>query len=103
MISEKSAQFFRMGFGYEWRPDLFMSLQITKSQSLPVNVVGSFEYKYDDQFFFSFGMSSQTASVFFKSGWQKNKLSVFIYSVYEPLLGFSPGLLLLFKSQNNKE
>ena len=36
---ERGPQFFRMGFGYEWRTDLFLSMEIEKSSGLPLNVI----------------------------------------------------------------
>jgi hypothetical protein len=99
---EKSPSYFRMGFGYEWRTDVYLAFRVLKTQGLPVNLISSIEYRYGEQFFFSFGISSLAGSVYFKSGWEKNQLRIEISTVYEPVLGFSPGLLLLWESKNKK-
>ncbi|HEY4935760.1 MAG TPA: hypothetical protein VII44_04235 [Puia sp.] len=99
---EKGPQYFRMGFGYEWRADLFLALQIIKASGLPLNVISSIEYRYSEQFFFSFGVNSNAGSPYFKTGWKKNRLCIQIYTVYEPVLGFSPGILLLWENRNKK-
>jgi hypothetical protein len=99
---ERAPQFFRMGFGYEWGTDLFLALQLVKFPGLPVNTVGSLEYRYGDALFFSFGLSSLAGAIYFKSGWKKNRLCIQLYTEYVPVLGFSPGLLLLWRGKNNQ-
>jgi hypothetical protein len=100
---EKGPQFFRMGFGYEWGTDLFLAVQIEKLSGLPMSVIGSIEYRYGEQFFFSFGVNSSVGSPFFKTGWKKNRLCIQLYALYEPVLGFTPGLLLLWEHKKKKE
>jgi hypothetical protein len=99
---ERAPQFFRMGFGYEWRVDLFLAIQLVKAPGLPVNTIGSLEYRYGEDFFFSFGISSLAGAPYFKSGWKKNQLCIQLYTEYAPVLGFSPGLLLLWGGKNKK-
>lgn len=99
---ERGPQFFNMGFGYEWRPDLFMSVQIKKETGLPVNIIAYTEYRYEEQFSFAFGIDGLAGSVYFKSGWKKNHLSVQVYSLFEPVLGFSPGVAILWEGKNRK-
>ena len=100
--SEKGPQIFNMGFGYEWGTDLFLALQIVKVSGLPVHVIASIAYRYGEQFFFSFGLNCSTGSPVFQSGWEKNQLCIQLYTAYEPVLGFSPGLVLLWKGKNKK-
>ena len=102
MHTEKGPQTFRSGFGYELRPDLFMALEVEKLSGLPMNVIYSVDYKYGEQLFFTFGINSLAGAPYFKSGWQKNRLRIQIYLLYEPVLGFSPGLTLLWESKNRK-
>jgi hypothetical protein len=99
---EKGPQLFKIGFGYEWRGDLFLAVQLIKSSGLPLNVISSLEYRYGEHFLFSFGINSNSGSPYFKSGWKKNRLCIQIYTVYETVLGFSPGLLLLWENKNKK-
>lgn len=100
--TERGPQFFRMGFGYEWNDNLFMAIQVEKISGLPMNTICSIEYQYDQQFFFSFGINTNAGSPFFKTGWKKNRLCIQLYTVYEPVLGFSPGLLLLWSNKKAK-
>jgi hypothetical protein len=101
-MAERAPQFFRMGFGYELRTDLFLALQAEKNSGIPLNVICSLEYRYAEQFFFSFGINSLAGSPYFKSGWKKNRLCIQLYTLYEPLLGFSPGFVLLWEIKNRK-
>ena len=100
---ERGPQFFNMGFGYEWRPDLFMSIQVEKESGLPVKITAYTEYHYGDEFSFGFGINGLAGAVYFKSGWKKNRLSVQIYSLFEPVLGFSPGIVILWEGKSRKK
>lgn len=97
---EAAPRFFRMGFGYEWSNYLYLAVQIEKVSGIPLNLISSIEYRYGEQFSFSFGMNSRESIPYFKSGWKKNGLCIQIYTIYEPVLGFSPGLLLCWESKN---
>jgi hypothetical protein len=99
---ERGAQLFRMGLGYEPERDIFLAIQVEKISDRSSNLSGSVEYRYGEQFFFSFGINSTPASLFFKSGWKKNQLCIQVYTVYENVLGFSPGLVFLWQGKNRK-
>jgi hypothetical protein len=101
--TEKAPQFFRMGFGYAWLDDLSLSLQIEKQSGQPVDFSGWLDYRYGDHFIFSFGISPVAGSAYFKTGWKKNRLCIQTDLIYEPVLGFSPGLVLLWEAKNKKE
>jgi hypothetical protein len=99
---ERGPQFFAMGFGYESMPELFMSVQLEKGAGLPVNINACIEYRYGDQFSFAFGISGLAGALFFRSGWKKGHLGVQIYTQFEPVLGFSPGIALIWEGKNRK-
>jgi hypothetical protein len=103
MNTETGPQFFRMGFGYEMRTDLFLAFQILKASGSPVHIISSLEYRFGENFFFSFGINSYADSPWFKSGWKKNRLCIQLYTSYEPVLGLSPGLVLLWEAKNRKQ
>ena len=100
--TEKSPQIFKMGFGYEQTPELFISIQIEKSSGLPLNIISAIDYRYQDQFDFSFGVSSFNGALYFKSGWKKNGLGIQLYTLYESFPGFSPGIALLWENKKRK-
>lgn len=96
---EKAPQFFRMGFGYEPGPGLFMAVQVEKISGIPLNVIPYVEYRYEEQFIFCFGINSLGGVPYFKTGWKKSRLSVQLYTLFTPLLGFSSGLVLLWEAK----
>jgi hypothetical protein len=100
---EGSPQYFRMGFGYHLEDDLFLLLQIEKQSGQPADFFGYIEYRYGDHFIFSAGISSVSGSFIFKTGWKKNRLNIQLCLMYEPVLGISPGLLLLWETKNKVE
>lgn len=95
---EKAPQYFCMGFGYAPEDNLILSLRIEKPLGQPADISGWLEYRYEDHFIFSAGIRSMTGSFFLSSGWKKNRLTIQVSGIYEPLLGISPGLLLLWES-----
>jgi hypothetical protein len=101
--TEKGPWIFKMGFGQEIRPELLIALQIVKITALPVNIIGILEYRYGEHFIVSFAINSQAGIPYFKTGWTIRGLSVQLYTLYEPSLGFSPGLGLFWQTKNKKE
>ncbi len=102
MNPETAPELIRMGFGYEPAPEVIVALQIEKSSGLPLDVIPSIGYCYDEQYLFSFGINSDSGALFFKTGWRNSRLCIQLYTVYEPLLGFTPGLVLLWEGKNRK-
>jgi hypothetical protein len=100
---EETPRYFRMGLGYHMEDDLFLSLQIEKQSGQPVDICGYVEYRYGDHFFFSAGIRSVSGSFIFKTGWKKNRLNIQFCLIYEPVLGISPGLVLLWETKNKTE
>ncbi len=103
MNPERSPQFFRMGFGYSLINDVVITLQIDKQSGQPAEISGNLEYHYGDHFIFLIGINSVSGSVFFKTGWKKNGLGIQLCLLFEPQLGFSPALAMLWENQNRKE
>jgi hypothetical protein len=99
---ERGPQFFNIGFGYECRPDLMMSILVEKDAGLPVSVTAYTEYRYGEQFSFAFGINGLADALYFKSGWKKNRLCIQIYTLFEPVLGFSPGIAILWEGKNRR-
>ena len=99
---ERGPQFFGIGFGYEYRPDLFMSVEIEKDAGLPVNIIAYTEYRYGELFSFAFGINGLAGALYFKSGWKKNRLCIQAYTLFEPVLGFSPGVAIIWEGKTER-
>lgn len=100
---ERAPQWFRMGFGYSMDEDLFLSLQIEKQSGLPGDFCSYIEYRYAGHLIFGAGIHSDSGSLFFKTGWRKNQLSIQFCFAYEPVLGVSPGIVLLWETKIKTE
>jgi hypothetical protein len=100
---ERAPQFFRMGFGYYPMAGMLLTLQIEKESGQPVEITGYLVYRYGSHFNFLFGVNSLTGSVFIKTGWRKNGLDIQLCLLYEPFLGFSPALELLWENKKSEE
>jgi hypothetical protein len=100
---EKAPQYFRMGFGYHAEIDLLLSCQLEKQSGQAADLFACIEYRYAEHFIFSAGVHSAAGSFVFESGWCKNRLCIKPGLVYEPALGFSPGLTLLWETKNKTE
>lgn len=91
---EKLASAYRFGAGYDASKNFFISVEVVKEESMPVNVIGGLQYKFNNQFFARAGFTSETSGYFAGLGlaWKSFRLDV--AANYHPQLGFSPGVLL---------
>jgi hypothetical protein len=100
---ERAPLFYRMGFGYDLLSDVSLTWQIEKQSGQPLAISGYLQYRYSDHFSFLFGINNSSHSVSFRTGWKKNGLDIQLCLLFEPLLGFSPALAVLWENQNKKE
>jgi hypothetical protein len=97
---EKGPEQYAMGIGYEVSSFVFLSMQLEKEAGIPMNVEGSVDYRWSDQFYASIGIGSNAASPFARAGWKKNRLLVEIFAAYHVVLGFTPGVALFWEGKN---
>jgi hypothetical protein len=96
---EKAADNYNMGLGYEASSFVFISVQFIKEAGIPLNTVTCIDYRWNDQFFASLGIEMGSASPYAKAGWGKGQLRVELFAAYHAVLGFTPGLVLLWKGK----
>ena len=99
---ERAPLFYRMGFGYNLLNDVSLTFQIEKQSGQPLTISGYLQYRYSDHFSFLFGINN-VSTLSFRTGWKKNGLDIQLCLLFEPLLGFSPALAVLWENQNKKE
>ena len=99
---ERAPLFYRMGFGYNLMSDVSLTGQIEKQSGQPLTISGYLQYRYSDHFSFLFGINN-VSTLSFRTGWKKNGLNIQLCLLFEPLLGFSPALAVLWENQNKKE
>ncbi len=97
---EKGPEEYTMGFGYEVSSFVFLSMQLEKEAGIPMNVEGSVDYRWSEQFYASVGIESNAASPFVRAGWKKNRLLIEIFAAYHVALGFTPGIALFWEGKN---
>jgi hypothetical protein len=73
---------------------------MVKEENSLVNLNVGIQYQMAKQFFVRVGISSVTASSYGGFGICWNNMRLDISGSYHPQLGWSPGLLLLFNSEN---
>lgn len=86
---------YKFGIGYDASDRFFVSTEITKEESYPVNVNAGIQYRFMHKFFARVGVSSATSNVYGGVGVAWNNFRVDIGGSYHPFLGWSPGLLLI--------
>ena len=93
---EKIASVYKFGLGYDASENFFVSTEIIKEEDQPVNVIGSFQYRFKKQFFARAGFKSDNNTGFAGAGYLFNNVRIDVAASYHPQLGISPGLLLMY-------
>jgi hypothetical protein len=100
--NEKIPAQFTFGAGYDVSENLYLSAEIVKEENFPAAVNAGIQYHFDEPFFVRAGISTATSAYFASVGFQMNVFRVDIAASYQPLLGISPGMLLLFNMGTRK-
>lgn len=101
--NEKLSSIYKFGIGYEASEKFFISTEIIKEESQPINVDAGFEYNFEKQFFIRAGTSTGTTNSYVGAGISWNKFRLDVTASYHPQLGFTPGLMLVFQFNNKKD
>jgi hypothetical protein len=96
---EKGPGNYSMGFGYEASEQVLISMQFLKEWGVPLNVLPCLDYRFADRFFASAGLETGSCSPYFKAGWRSDALTIEIFTAYHAVLGFTPGLVLMWEGK----
>ncbi len=99
---EKLASVFKTGIGFEGSEKFVINAEIIKEENQPVNVVAGFQYKFIRQIMLRAGISSTSSAGFVGVGLTLNSFRLDLTSSFHQQLGFTPGLLILFNFNNQK-
>lgn len=94
---------YKFGLGYDASDDFHVSAEILKEENLPVVFQTGFQYKYKKIFFAKFCYVSNIQSVCFGAGVSYKKLRTGLYGSSHPQLGITPGILLLYNNNSDKQ
>lgn len=100
---EKLASVYTAGLGYDASEKFFISAAIEKEEDQPVNVNAGMQYKFIPQLLARVGVSSATSSVWAGLGLTIKSVRIDVTSSYHPQLGVTPGLLLVFNFNKQKQ
>ena len=99
---EKLASVYSMGIGYDASEKFFMSIEIEKEETKPVNVNAGLQYKFLPQLLTRIGISTATSLLYFGIGYGFKSMRFDVTASYHPQLGITPGLLLAFIPSPNE-
>lgn len=91
-----------MGAGYEPSELFFISAEIIKEENQPVNINVGLHYQLIPQLHIRAGIATSTSSVWIGAGFSWKRLRLDIVNSFHPLLGITPGLMILFTALSKK-
>jgi hypothetical protein len=100
---EKLPSVYSFGLGYEASNKFLLTAEVEKEENQPINVNTGFQYRFIPQLQVRAGVSSAASIVWAGVGVRLNAVRIDITSSYHPQLGVTPGLLLLFGINKDKE
>jgi hypothetical protein len=93
---EKIPAVFTTGFGYEVSPVVFLSTEFIKTADRPININAGLQYILAPEIWVKAGVSSASSSAWIGAGFLRKSFRLDAVAGYHPVLGFTPGLSLLF-------
>jgi hypothetical protein len=99
---EKLPSAFTAGFGYDASEKFFFSIELVKEEDQPINAEAGLQYKMHPRLLIRTGISSASSSAWMGFGFLLKSFRLDASASYHPLLGITPGLLLVF-NLNKKE
>ncbi len=103
IVQEKLPFLYSWGIGYEASDKFFISSIIAKEEQQPVNVTISMQYLYTEHLAVGAGVTTGNNGYYAGVGimWKTNRIDVI--SNYQPQLGFTPALQLMFDLKKKKK
>ena len=94
---DKLTAVYTLGLGYDVSDLFFVSAEMVKEENFPTNVNAGVQYQWRKQFFARVGIATATSTpnAGLGLGWGQFRMEV--TASYHPILGLSPGLLLVMQ------
>ncbi len=99
---EKLSSVYSVGVGYDASQKFFISCEIEKEEDQPINITAGIQYKLISQLLVRGGVSSATSSFWMGLGLTIKSFRIDVTSSYHNQLGVTPGLLILFNFNADK-
>lgn len=100
---EKLPSVYRVGLGYEASDKVFISMEFIKEEDKASNINAGLQYLFAKRFFGRLGLFTETTNLYFGIGLKWNIFRVDITSSYHPQLGITPGVMIVFQPNPDKE
>ncbi len=100
---EKLPAVYTVGLGYDASEKFFVSFEAEKEEDQPININAGIQYRFIPQLMARAGMSTSTSSAWLGLGLMIRSFRLDITTSYHSELGITPGILLLFNFNKNKQ
>lgn len=101
--TEKLPSIYKLGLGYTVNDKVVLTTEMVKEEAEPITINAGVQYQWNDQFFGRAGVVTAYNQYYIGAGWQWKQLRIDVVGSFHNQLGFTPGLLLLFKAKNKNE
>jgi hypothetical protein len=99
---KKLPEKFGFGLGYKVSELVFLTSEITKEKNAPVNFNAGLHYAFHEKIFFRVAITSATSSWQLGAGIRWKQCRLLIMASVHPVLGATPGLLLMVEEKTIK-
>lgn len=93
---------FQLALGYDVSPSFFVGASVTCADDQPPCLLTSIRYRYSHRFSLKTGFESTGSSVYAGCSFIKNRMRFDIFISFHPLLGLSPGMMLMTNNQDHE-
>jgi hypothetical protein len=100
--SEQYSSMYKLGMGFEFSEKCFLAGEIIKETEKTVNVVMAMQYQFSGKIYLKTGVNTDIGKPFAGVGWMVTDFRLDITGSYHPDLGFTPAMMLIFKSKKRK-
>ena len=100
---EKMAAVFTMGVGYEASDKVFTSVEIIKEAGQPPGINAGMQYVFAKQLVVRVALATGNNNYYIGMGWQWKTFRADVVTAYHTQLGYTPGLLLLFRFKDEPD
>lgn len=94
---EKLSSVYQFGLGYEPSENVIISTTIGQEEGKEMCITGGIFYQFEKRFFTKAGIRSDENIVFGGAGISFNDLRLDISVSHHPVLGFSPGVMIIYQ------
>ena len=100
--SEQYSSMYKLGMGFEFSGKCFLAGEINKETEKTVNVILAIQYGFSGKMYLKAGVNTDIGKPFAGVGWTLADFRLDVTGSYHPGLGFTPGMMVIFKNRKRK-